>query len=174
MLNAVKATVYRLGGAVGLYRLARHLTAGKLRILCYHGVALHDEYRFRPVLFMRPMTFAGRLAHLTRHRYPVLTLDEAMTRLADGTLPRDATVITIDDGWSGTATHMAPLLAQYGLPSTLYVASYYLHQQTMVFNVAAAYALWKSTQSTLDLAQVAPTTVRYFPAGRGIVARSGQ
>lgn len=167
MRDSVKAAVYRLAKMAGLFRLSRRLTSRKLRILCYHGVALHDEHRFRPGLFIRPETFAGRLAYLADHGYPVLELGMAMARLADGTLPRDATVITIDDGWYGTARHMAPLLAQYVFPSTLYVATYYLSKQTMVFNVAAAYALWKSAKPELDLAAVAPALAGVHALGTG-------
>jgi peptidoglycan/xylan/chitin deacetylase (PgdA/CDA1 family) len=132
------------------------LTADRLRILCYHGVALDDESEFQPMLFMRAATFADRLDRLLRTGHPVLPLGEALDRLRQGTLPRAAVVITIDDGWYGTLREMAPALAHHALPATLYLATYYVEKQTQVFNVAAAYALWQARSRTLDLAAVDP------------------
>ena len=46
--------------AMGLFRLARRLTADRLRILCYHGFSLDDEDGFRGSLFMTPAVFEQR------------------------------------------------------------------------------------------------------------------
>ncbi len=109
------------------------------------------------MLFMRPATFRARLGQLRRGGYPVLTLVDGLERLRHGTLPRCAVVITIDDGWFGTYRDMAPALQDHGLRATLYLATYHVEKQTQVFNVAAAYALWKSRSKTLDLATVHPS-----------------
>jgi peptidoglycan/xylan/chitin deacetylase (PgdA/CDA1 family) len=151
-----------LARGLGLFALAKVLTAGRLRILCYHGAALDDEFEFQPMLFMRAATFAMRLDHLLSARYPVLSLDEALERLGERTLPRAAVVITIDDGWYGTLREMAPALAHRGLPATLYLATYYVEKQTQVFNVAAAYALWKARSGTLDLGRIDPALEGHF------------
>jgi hypothetical protein len=100
----------RWARAFGLFAAARLLTSGRLRILGYHGVALSDEWAFQPMLFMRPETFRARLEQLWRGSYPVLTLTEGLECLRQGTLPKCAVVITIDDGWFGTYRDMAPAL----------------------------------------------------------------
>jgi peptidoglycan/xylan/chitin deacetylase (PgdA/CDA1 family) len=155
MKKAVLATILRIAKWTGLFALARRLTARDLRILCYHGGALRDEHRFSPGLFMSRETFTDRMDFLKRHRYPVLTLDQAIQSLERGDWPNAATVITIDDGWLGTYSVMAPVLKDYGFPATLYAATYYLERQTQVFNVAANYVLWRARDQTLDLAGLA-------------------
>jgi peptidoglycan/xylan/chitin deacetylase (PgdA/CDA1 family) len=159
----------------GLFALARWLTADQLRILCYHGGSLLDEHQFRPVLFITEGTFRRRLSLLAKHGYPVLSLDDALSRLDAGTLPAGATVITIDDGWFGTFSLLAPALKDAGFPSTLYVATYYLEKGTQVFNVAAGYVLWKSAASVLAMEEVVPElNGRYdlsSPAARDEVLR---
>jgi peptidoglycan/xylan/chitin deacetylase (PgdA/CDA1 family) len=161
MTRFADAALYLARGC-GLFALARSMTAGRLRILCYHGAALDDEFEFQPMLFMRPATFEDRLDRLLRTRQPVLPLGEALDRLRQGTLPPAAVVITIDDGWYGTLREMAPALARRGLPATLYLATYYVEKQTQVFNVAAAYAMWRAQSKTLDLGRVDPRLVGHF------------
>ena len=158
MLRAARAT--------GLFAAARRLTAGRLRILGYHGIALGDEHEFQPMLFMRRETFRGRLARLVRDGYPVLPLGDAVERLRRGTLPPCAVAITIDDGWYGTYRDMAPALAEHGLPATLYLSTYHVQHQTQVFNVAAAYALWRSQSQTVELAAIDERLCGRFDLGR--------
>ena len=146
--------ILTLARATGLFWIARRLTASELRILCYHGAALLDENEFRPSLFMTRETFAARMSYLARQNHPVLTLDDALSRLDNGTLPSGATVITFDDGWYGTFREMIPLLKRHGFPSTLYVMSYYLESQTQVLDVGLAYVLWRARRGTLDLAEL--------------------
>lgn len=153
--KVVLALILRVAKALGLFVLARELTKGDLRILCYHGAALHDEDRFSPGLFIKRSTFASRMQHLADRGYPVISLDDALDRLKRKALPRCATVVTIDDGWYSTYRIIAPILQHHGFPATLYVASYYLEKQTQVFNVVIAYVLWKAAGRVLDLSKVA-------------------
>jgi len=151
MLNYLVLGALFVARSVGMFAFARALTSRELRILCYHGAALADEHRFRPGLFITGATFATRLRYLKRKRYPVLGLEEAVERLRAGTLPAAATVITIDDGWYGTYSVLAPLIEQLGFPATLYIASYYMTKGTQVFNVAASYAFWATKRTAVDL-----------------------
>jgi peptidoglycan/xylan/chitin deacetylase (PgdA/CDA1 family) len=155
MKKRILLAILTVARAIGMFRVARRLTTDQLRILCYHGIALVDEHRFRPTLFMRGETFAARMAYLAQMQYPVLTLDEGLSRLEQGTLPASSTVITIDDGWYGTFREMVPVLKEHSFPSTLYVASYYFESQSQVFDVALAYVLWKARPGRLNLADIA-------------------
>ncbi|MBI2381174.1 MAG: polysaccharide deacetylase family protein [Gammaproteobacteria bacterium] len=148
----LKLAFLALSRALGLFALARRLTANQLRILCYHGfVRLGDESRFRPPLFMRRATFAARLEHLRRQAYPVLDIDEALERLAAGILPPRATVITLDDGFHSVLSEAWPELERRGLPATLYVTTYYVRKQLPVFRLVLQYLIWRSRQPELAL-----------------------
>jgi peptidoglycan/xylan/chitin deacetylase (PgdA/CDA1 family) len=139
--------VKRLGG----FRLARRLTAKGLRILCYHGIALADEHRFRGRLFMHPHTFEARVKCLAKLGYPILPLDDAVRRLYSGTLPPAAVVITFDDGWEGACAHALPALRARAIPVTLYVTTYYVGKGTQVFNVAVQYLFWRTKVTQFEL-----------------------
>ena len=73
--------------------------------------------------------------------YPVLPLAEAIELLDDDDLPENAVVITIDDGWASTYTHMLPVLEKLNLPATVYMTTWYSRHQLPVTNVAVGYLL---------------------------------
>lgn len=138
----------------GLFSAARYLTANRLRILCYHGIAASDEHRWRPALYMSQYTFARRMRYLRDAGYPVLSLDQAAERRANGTLPSAATVITFDDGFKDFYDLAWPTMQSMDLPSTLYVTTYHAIKQTPIFRLALSYLFWKTTQRDVDLRDV--------------------
>jgi peptidoglycan/xylan/chitin deacetylase (PgdA/CDA1 family) len=137
--------------AVGGFALARRVTAGSLRILGYHGFALADEHRFWPTMFMPREVFRKRLEYLHRARIPVLPLAEALQQLDAGTLPPQATAITIDDGFYSVARIAAEELARFEFPATVYLTTYYVRHQVPIFRLAVQYLFWKSPRTTVDL-----------------------
>ncbi|MPY71218.1 MAG: polysaccharide deacetylase family protein [Alphaproteobacteria bacterium] len=136
---------------LGLFGVARLLTRRELRVLCYHGFSFRDEHAFRPKLFMRPETFARRMALLAARGHQVLPLGEALDRLDRGTLPDAAVAITVDDGWYGFLRFGAPELARRNFPATVYLTTYYAEKQAPIFKVLVEYLFWSSTAATLDL-----------------------
>lgn len=162
----LKTLVLVVARALGAFRLARWWTRYDLRILCYHGAAIAGEQAFRGGLFISPARFRRRLDFLAAAGYPVIDLGVAVGLLKAGGLPANATVITIDDGWVGTASEMAPALREHNFPATLYVATYYVDKQTQVFNVAVDYVLWLAASGRLDLAQVDPALSGSHDIGR--------
>jgi len=153
-----KQLVFHLSKWTGLFQLASRKTGQLLRILCYHGFSIEDEDSFRPRLFMRPCTFHQRLEYLRRNSLPVLSLDEALDRLANGTLPHCATVITVDDGFASFYLHALPLLCKFSFPATVYVATNdFLRGQT-IFRLAVQYMFWKTRVNSLKLDGLVETT----------------
>ena len=149
--RALRQTLLRIARALGGFRLAQWITRRDLRILCYHGFSIRDEHEFRPGLFITADEFEGRLTHLERAGYHVLPLGEALDRRRAGTLPACAVCITIDDGFYSTLSVAAPAMHRHRMPSTLYLTTYYVDHQAPIFNLAAAYAFWRTTRETIDL-----------------------
>jgi peptidoglycan/xylan/chitin deacetylase (PgdA/CDA1 family) len=135
----LKRRILAAASSAGLAAAARKATAGQLRILCYHGLWVTPGYEFGDCTFISPEQFEARMARLKRSGRPVLPLAEAVDRLARGTLPEAAVVITIDDGWVSTFTHMLPVLEAFELPATLYATTWYAGQALPVVNVAVDY-----------------------------------
>lgn len=148
--RALKVAALHTCRAIGLFHLARRLTAGQLRILCYHGIALDDEHRFEPGLFMRPETLRARMRILRARRHPVLPLAEAWRRLRDRTLPPNAVAITFDDGFYSNYSIGRGLFGDPALPFTVYVTTYYVTKPQPVFRLVVRYMFWKTTRHHLE------------------------
>lgn len=112
-------------------------------ILCYHGVSQLDEHHWSD-LYNAPEHLWNRLEHLRAGGYEILGLDEALARLRDRDLPPRAVALTFDDGFSDFATIAAPIMAQFDVPSTVYLTSYYVERELPVFDPALSYVLWKA------------------------------
>jgi peptidoglycan/xylan/chitin deacetylase (PgdA/CDA1 family) len=135
----------------GLFWLTRYVTRRRLRILCYHGISVGDQHCYEPLLFMRLETFKRRVKVLMDQGWRIVSLDTAVRELREHRVVDNTLVVTIDDGWVSTFTEAAPVLAQFGLPSTLYVTSYYAERDADVFNVVVFYMLWKTKLDRVSL-----------------------
>lgn len=135
----LKEAILTAASACGLSAVARRATGSQLRILAYHGLWVTPGYQFGNRTFITPEQFEARMVRLKRSGLPVLRLGEAVDRLARGTLPKAAVVITIDDGWASTFTHMLPVLEAEGLPATLYATTWYAGRALPVVGLAVFY-----------------------------------
>lgn len=155
-MHAFRDMALYLARGLGGFALARHLTRHRLRILCFHGFSVGDEYELQPHMFMRSATFERRMKILRKRRFPVIPLDEAVRRLGAGAIHRAETVITIDDGWASTLTIAAPILERYGFPACVYLTTEHLTAGTEVFNVALSYMILRSPHTVLHLEGIHP------------------
>lgn len=149
-LKDAKLAVLKAGKAAGLFTASVRLRTQRLLILCYHGIAIDDEFRWNPSLYIDAGTFRQRLETLQRGGYRVLRLGEALRLMRENQLPPRSVVLTFDDGTYDFYAYAYPLLREFGFPATLYISTYYCRHQLPVFNVAWAYMLWKSIGRTFD------------------------
>jgi len=136
---------------LGVFHLARYVTRNGLRIICYHGFAVAEEYKYRSTLFIRDDLFRRRIAYLKSQGYPILSLSEALEGLNTGRLPPCATVITMDDGWRGTYTVALPIIKELQIPVTVYVTTYYVENPMPVYTVTLSYLFWRTTVPLVNL-----------------------
>jgi peptidoglycan/xylan/chitin deacetylase (PgdA/CDA1 family) len=135
----------------GLFQVARYMTRDGLRIICYHGVAVAEEYKYRSRLFIRKELFRRRIEYLQCKDYPILPLGEAVEGLAQGRLPPCATVVTMDDGWEGVYSVALPIIKELEIPVTLYVPTFYIEHPMPVFTVTLSYLFWRTKRRRVEL-----------------------
>jgi peptidoglycan/xylan/chitin deacetylase (PgdA/CDA1 family) len=154
--KALKLAALQLCGGLGLIQLASKSSwrSRRLLILAYHGIALDDEHRWNPELFISAGEFESRLEHLRRNEYRVWPLSSGLKHLYDGTLPEKSVVITVDDGNYDFYAKGFPLLQRYGFPATVYLTTYYCDYNKPLFNHICSYMLWKKAGSVMPAAQL--------------------
>jgi peptidoglycan/xylan/chitin deacetylase (PgdA/CDA1 family) len=119
MVRLSKAALYRLGGPWLVRLLSRLLTPPSIRILYAHRVR-PDGPDADGALTVS--AFEERVRHLSR-RYRVVSMGDATSQLARGAIAhRNQVVITFDDGYADNL-EACRVLARYGLPATIYVAT---------------------------------------------------
>ncbi len=153
--SPIRRICFRVGLKViqlcGLFRIARLITGHGLRIICYHGFSLAEEYKYRRTLFIKENLFRRRMEYLRHEKYPILPLSEAINALSQGLLPPCATVITMDDGWRGVHTLALPIIKKLRIPVTVYVATYYVENPIPVYTVTSSYLFWLTTERRVVL-----------------------
>ena len=146
MLRQAKLTALRVAEVSGFSRLLSDSAwrRRRLLILCYHGVSLDDEHEWAPHLYLPPDLFRHRMRIVADSGCSVLPLGEALGRLREGTLPRRAVAITVDDGAYDFYRLTFPILREFGFPVTLYYTTYYSEYNRPVFDTMCSYLLWKA------------------------------
>lgn len=100
--------------------ILQSLSKGKLSVFLFHKVPQQCDPLVPGEASMT------RFEHLLDHTFSalkVLPLDEAITRLQAGTLPRGAACISFDDGYPDWLTGAAPALRRRNLHATFFITS---------------------------------------------------
>lgn len=112
-------------GAAWLYRSVANCSGAV--VLMYHSVPGEEVAAYiDPPNMIAPDKFEKQMKFLRDHRN-VISLSELLSMLASGHEPSAGTVcITFDDGYRDNLTVVAPILAKYSLPATIYLPTGYI------------------------------------------------
>jgi peptidoglycan/xylan/chitin deacetylase (PgdA/CDA1 family) len=123
------------------------ITPCRLSILTFHRVHARADSIFPDELdaerFDQRMRFVAQT-------FNVLTLGQAISRLAAGSLPPRAMVITFDDGYADNVEVALPVLRRHGLAATFSVATGFLDGGRM-WNDSVIECLRATAKDSLDL-----------------------
>jgi peptidoglycan/xylan/chitin deacetylase (PgdA/CDA1 family) len=93
-------------------------------ILMYHQVGDFPSMKSHRATYCHYRNFKKQMAFLSRMRYPVLTISEALAGLrGEKDLPERAVVLTFDDGYDNFYEYAAPELSRRGFPSVVFLLS---------------------------------------------------
>lgn len=133
----VKRVMYAAAWRTGTLAALRWLHRTRVPILCYHSI-LPDRATTAPWLtawdgggglHLPVDQFREQLQFLARH-YRVVPLMDVVEALSEGRRPPPRSVVlTCDDGYANNLSVAAPLLADYGFPATIFLATDYIDRQ---------------------------------------------
>ena len=96
-----------------------------LAVLTFHSI---DESGSK--ISITPSEFARQMQFLKEHRYEVLSLSQLSPLLrTPAPFPRNAVVLTFDDGYQNTYRHAFPILQEYGFPATVFITTHFCGQR---------------------------------------------
>jgi peptidoglycan/xylan/chitin deacetylase (PgdA/CDA1 family) len=97
---------------------------GGVPVLMYHMVDPHTPAdAVGRSLTIAPSEFEAQLAWLRAHAIRTMTMNDLADALRRGEHPRNAVVLTFDDGYTDGATVVTPLLRKYGDRASFYVSA---------------------------------------------------
>lgn len=133
----------------------------RLRILCYHGAWIGPGH-WGNLLFISPPRFREQMRRLIELGYHPIPLEQALEQVTNNSLPPDAVVITIDDGWYGSYREMLPILAEAKIPFTLYAYTAPIVEHRPVFPILLDYMLAHGTPARLTESDLFGSGERIF------------
>lgn len=108
----------QLAGALGGYQLARLLTASNPRILMYHRFAETPQNGR-----VSRDRFREQIAYIRRFYQPMTLLQLVQRVFESGDIPKNAIVVTVDDGYRDFHDVAWPVLKEFDVPATLFVTT---------------------------------------------------
>lgn len=123
MKSIIKRGLCRLLCGLGVAAAARRWQRRRVAVLMYHGVVADNESLAEgDWLQVRASEFRRQMAWLARH-YRVIGFDEALAGGAEGEDHRPCAIISFDDGYANNYRVALPILADFGLKATVFVAT---------------------------------------------------
>ena len=122
----------------------------KLSILIYHRVLEQPDY-MRPDEIDKGI-FSWQMQLLANY-FNVLPLNEAIEHMQADRLPPRAVCITFDDGYADNLINAAPIIKQFNLTATFFIASGFLDGGRM-WNDTVIEAVRNMPSATLDLTEI--------------------
>jgi peptidoglycan/xylan/chitin deacetylase (PgdA/CDA1 family) len=96
-----------------------------IRFLMYHRVADLREY---DQLTVTPEHFKAHIAHLAKY-YNVISLSDAVAKLAIADASTKDVVVTFDDGYLDNLTNAIPVLRAFHIPATIFITTKFCDQE---------------------------------------------
>lgn len=124
-------------------------------ILLYHGVydaKLDTGPRNRSGKHISSDRFRAEMHHLARTRPLVSMADIAAAHTGGQPLPENAVAISFDDGFLNNYLQAWPILEEFGVPATIYVATGFIGTGRMVWSDRLENAFLDTGLDALDIA----------------------
>lgn len=142
-------------GLVGVISAAHDSVRHDLRVLAYHRVLPRldqDNFDYDVELVSAwEEEFDWQMGHLARH-YRVITPRELVRILDAGKpVPRNAAMVTFDDGYRDNHAIALPILRRHGLAATMFVTTGYLDTPDLYWFDELAYCIKTTPEARLQL-----------------------
>src|SRR6187402_611027 len=129
IMSQLRSSIFRAGLEAlyfsGAHHLLRPLFAGVGTIFMLHHVRPAHDAAFQPNrhLEITPDFLRATLEHVRALDVDIIALDEMHRRMRERNFARRFACFTFDDGYRDNRDFALPVMAEFGAPFTVYVAS---------------------------------------------------
>jgi peptidoglycan/xylan/chitin deacetylase (PgdA/CDA1 family) len=143
--------ISRRFGVFSVYGFLRsRLVKRNTAIIAYHRIDRTTKYPWS-IGCVDPEDFDSEISYL-RKRYQILSLDELVDALYGlKTLPRNAAVITIDDGYKDIYLNAYPILRKHNVPATVFLVTGNIGTGNLFWWDKFRYVIWHTGLKTIEL-----------------------
>ena len=121
----LKKWIAATADAAGAFRLIASTRKGMATVFMYHRVLLspvEEPVFVQPGMYVLAETFRSHIRFLKSH-FHVLQLSELVDRFDAGKNVDNCCAITFDDGWLDNYVNAFPVLSEYEVPATIFLAT---------------------------------------------------
>ncbi len=157
-IGHLKATAKRIVYVSGALTAFRRFRPATLTSVMFHRVLPPDDPRAKtadPAYTVSLETFEQCLDAMADWYEPVALEDVENACLGRSKLPRNALLVTFDDGWEDTARYAVPALQARGIPCVIFISTGAIGQENVPWRDVVACA-WRA--GTLALPPGRPAT----------------
>jgi peptidoglycan/xylan/chitin deacetylase (PgdA/CDA1 family) len=145
-------------GIVDAYSMIKGYYSSQITILMYHRVGPQNE-RWQPPP-VPPKDFEDQMQYLKK-THALLSLTDVACALRDHRpLPKKVAVVTFDDGYKSNYDYAFPILKQYRIPATIFLATGHIDTGTLFWWDKIRYALWHTYHHRLIVDELGVVTLR--------------
>ncbi|MDI6780495.1 MAG: polysaccharide deacetylase family protein [bacterium] len=103
-----------------------------------------------PSITVSPKEFERQIRYLSK-RYNIISLDELVSSIKRGCVPRNSLVITFDDGYRDNYLYAYPILKKYRATATIYLTANCIGTNKMVWMHKVLYMLQKTQEKGIEV-----------------------
>jgi peptidoglycan/xylan/chitin deacetylase (PgdA/CDA1 family) len=125
----------------------------KAFVLMYHRVleSTNKECIFvQPGMYVSKTTFSSHVKFL-KSNFKIISLDELVQRIETGQSLINCCSITFDDGWIDNFTHAFPVIKEYQVPATIFLATNFIGTDKLFWPEELCFYLQQQLTNKLSL-----------------------
>lgn len=143
----------RIAESIGIYSLLNLFYHKKARILMFHGVTKkHDPVANFDYKHVEAEKLEKFIIHLKK-RYAIISLEDfiAYKRKKIENIPKNAIILSFDDGYQNCYTNLFPILKKYNVPAAIFLPTAYIDKKEIAWYDMVVYCIAETKEKEITV-----------------------
>jgi len=150
------ALLFTTTGMDKLFRIVRPFFYNEIPILTYHRIIKQEKnYPFdSDLISATPESFAQQMKYIKLFYTPITMAEFINSIDKNKHLPKNAIMITFDDGFEDNYTNAYPILKKLNIPATFFVTTDYIGKTETIWYEQLAYFFNRTTEKNIIISEL--------------------